>query len=84
MDGTRLTRPIYLPGSHGAWRPLVTAESWNGDVAGTCNAYAFRFGRLRVATKPGGAWQPLKGRVLADAGYRILHERHGALLAYGG
>jgi hypothetical protein len=84
VNGTRMTRPIYLPGSHGAWRPIVTAESWNSNSAGTCNAYAFRFSRVRVATKPGGPWRPLEGRVLADVGYRLEHERHGALLAVGG
>jgi hypothetical protein len=76
-----MTQRIYLPGSHGAWRPV---ESWNGDTSGTCNAYAFRFGQVRVATKPGGSWQPLEGRVLADVGYRLAHERDGALLASGG
>jgi hypothetical protein len=84
VNGTKMTRPIYLPGSHGAWRPIVTAESWNSNSTGTCNAYAFRFSRVRVATKPGGPWRPLEGRVLADAGYRLEHERHGALLAVGG
>ena len=85
VNGSKMTQRIYLPGSHGAWRPVATAESWNGDKTGTCNAYAFRFGQVRVATKPGGSWQPLEGgRVLADVGYRLQHESHGALLASGG
>jgi hypothetical protein len=84
VNGTKMTQPIYLPGSHGAWRPIATAESWNGDVSGTCNTFAFRFGKVRVASKPGGAWQPLDGRVLANVGYRVEHQRNGALLAVGG
>jgi len=84
VNGTAMTQAIYLPGSHGAWRPMATAESWNGDISGTCNTYAFRFGQVRVATKPGGSWQPFEGRVLTDVGYRLQHERHGALLASGG
>ena len=84
VNGTSMTQRIYLPGSHGAWRPVATAESWNGDTSGTCNAYAFSFGKVRVASKPGGAWQPIQGRVLADVGYRLEQGRHGALLAYGG
>ena len=81
VNGTGMTDLIYLPGSHGAWRPIATAESWNGDAVGTCNAFAFRFQRIEVATKPGGDWKPIDGRVLADAGYRVQHEQRSALLA---
>jgi len=84
VDGSKLTKRIYLPGSHGAWRPLATAESWNGDTLGTCNTFAFRFQKIRVATRPGGSWQPLHGRLLADAGYRIEREQRSSLLAFGG
>jgi hypothetical protein len=84
VNGEAVTRPIVLPGSHGAWRSVATAESWNGGGAGTCNVYGFRFAQVRVVTSPGGAWEPLTGgRVLADPGYRLLR-RHGALLAAGG
>ena len=84
VNGTAVTDRIFLPGSHGAWRPVATAESWNGDSAGTCNGYAFRFGQVRIATKPGGAWQPLTGSSLLSApGYRLLRQRD-ALLATGG
>lgn len=84
VNGSKMTQRIYLPGSHGAWRPVATAESWNGDSSGTCNGYSFSFGKVRVASKPGGAWTPIDGRVLADVGYRLEHGRHGALLAYNG
>jgi hypothetical protein len=84
VNGSRMTHGIYLPGSHGAWRPIATAESWNGDALGTCNTFAFRFQQIRVATKPGGDWKPIDGRVLADAGYRVQHEQRSALLASGG
>jgi hypothetical protein len=83
VNGSPMTKPIYLPGSHNAWRPVVTAESWNGAVAGTCNAFAFRFDDVSVAARPGGAWMPLRGSVLADAGYRVERLR-GSLLASGG
>jgi hypothetical protein len=81
VDGTPMTRAIYLPGSHGAWRPVATAESWSGDGGGTCNAFAFRFQQIRVAAKPGGDWRPIQGLVLADAGYRVEREQRRALLA---
>ena len=84
VNGAAVTGRIHLPGSHGAWRPVATAESWNGDAPGTCNGYAFRFGHVRVATRPGGAWQPLTaGSVLADAGYHVRQVAN-ALLATGG
>jgi hypothetical protein len=84
VNGTTMTQPIYLPGSHGAWRPIATAESWNSNNTGACNAFAFRFSQVRVAAEPGGPWRPLEGRVLADLGYRVEHERDGDLLAVGG
>jgi hypothetical protein len=83
VNGTVVTERMFLPGSHGAWRPTATAESWNGDSAGTCNGYAFRFGQVRVATRPGGAWQPLTGSVMSDPGYHLSRQRD-ALLAAGG
>jgi hypothetical protein len=84
VNGRAATSRMFLPGSHGAWRPVATAESWNGDVAGTCNGYAFRFGQVRVATRPGGTWQPMLGSsVLSAPGY-YLHRQRDALLAAGG
>jgi hypothetical protein len=84
VNGNAVTQPIYLPGSHGAWRPVVTSESWNGDIGGTCNTYAFGFDQVRVATKPGGAWQPLTtGQVLSAPGYHVSRN-HDRLLAIGG
>jgi hypothetical protein len=84
VDGTAVTGTIKLPGSHGAWRPVATAESWNGDTAGTCNGYAFSFGHVRVATQPGGAWRPLTGTtVLSAPGYH-LRRLQGTLVAAGG
>jgi len=84
VNGSPMTKPVYLPGSHGVWRPIATAESWNGDAVGTCNAYSFRFRQIKVAAKPGGAWQPIDGHVLEDAGYRVRYEQRSALLASNG
>jgi hypothetical protein len=83
VGGTPMTKLIFLPGSHGAWPPIVTAESWNGDASGTCNAFAFEFSHVRAAARPGGAWQPMQARVLADRGYRVEQAR-SALIALGG
>jgi hypothetical protein len=73
LDGKPLTRPIFLPGSHTGWEPVVTAESWNGDVR-ACNLLAYRFEDVAWSTRAGGWWRSLTGGFLfADPGYRILH-----------
>lgn len=33
VTGSTVTKPIYLPGSHDAWRPVATSESWDGGTA---------------------------------------------------
>jgi hypothetical protein len=72
VDGVKVSDPILLPGSHGAFAPVATAESWDGGVAGSCNRYAFDFANLAVRTQFGGAWQPFDlSRVLRDPAYGI-------------
>jgi hypothetical protein len=81
VNGSRMTARIFLPGSHGAWRPIATAESWNGDEAGTCNGFTFKFANATVAAKPGGSWEPMNGRVLADVGYRVERDQNALIAA---
>ena len=84
INGTQMTQKIYLPGSHGAWRPVATTESWNGDV-GACNAFAFSFTKVSVADRPGGSWTPISARVLTSPGYRVSPRRGTAsFVAAGG
>ena len=72
-DGRVVTRAVHLPHSHGAWEPVATAESWNGDVH-ACNPLAYRFDNVAWATRAGGWWQRLtRGYLFADPGYRIEH-----------
>jgi len=59
VDGRAVSRPIYLPGSHGAWQGVATAESWSETAGGACNAFGYRFQDVVVATRAGGAWQAL-------------------------
>lgn len=47
VDGRPAGRAAYLPTGGGAWRPVVTAESWAAGRA-TCNRYAYRFDRVSV------------------------------------
>jgi hypothetical protein len=72
VDDKPATKPIHLPGSHGAWYPQALAENWNGGT-GTCNTYAYRFANVRLAHSNGGVWRALKRRSLfQDAGYQVV------------
>jgi hypothetical protein len=75
VDGKPVTEPIVLPGSHRRWQPIATAESWNGGVS-TCNAFAFRFERVGVATGLGGSWRMFEpGYTFRDRGYVVRQLR---------
>jgi hypothetical protein len=70
-NGRPLTVPVYLPGSHDTWRPVATAENWDGGVRG-CNGFSFRFSDVRVVEYPGARWQRLVAtHPLETPGYRI-------------
>jgi hypothetical protein len=71
VDDHAVGEPVHLPGSHGAWRPLATTETW-GAGSPVCNRFRYRFGSVSVATRPGGGWQPLRRHyTFQDHGYRI-------------
>lgn len=77
LDGQRVSPPIVLPGSHGAWRPIATAETWDGGVPG-CNHYSYDFKTLAIATRLGGGWQPFAlTRLMQDPGYTIAARASG-------
>jgi len=61
LNGNAVSQPIYLPGSHGRWSPIATAESWDGGTAGACNGFLYRFHRVSIASVPGGGWHQLAG-----------------------
>jgi hypothetical protein len=84
VNGAALTEAIKLPGSHGAWRPVATTESWNGDV-GACNGFAFRFSNVAVAGKPGGSWSPIEAEALTSPGLRVVGRKGlASFVAAGG
>jgi hypothetical protein len=60
VNGSPASRPIQMPGSHGRWSPIATAESWDGGD-GTCNTFLYRFRNVSIARVPGGGWQQLVG-----------------------
>jgi hypothetical protein len=79
VDGAAVSQSVFLPGSSGRWRPIATAETWDGGRR-VCNLFSYRFGRVSVAG-PGGAWRRFQsGYRFQDPGYRVLgSSRHGFL-----
>ena len=72
VDRKPVSKPIYLPRSHGNWYPQALAENWNGGT-GTCNSYAYRFTNVRLAQRNGGSWKSLRQRSLfEDPGYQVV------------
>lgn len=71
VDGKPVTGPLLLPGSTGRWRPIATAESWNGGTT-ACNSFAFRFDGVGVATAGGGGWRAfVPGFTFRDRGFAV-------------
>lgn len=79
VDGRPASRPIWLPQSHGRLTPMALAESWD-DGAPACNRYAYSFGAVSLAGRPGGGWSRLHraaAQVLQDPGSRVVPARTG-------
>jgi hypothetical protein len=72
VDGVTISPPVSLPGSHGLFQPVATAENWDGGVAGACNQYGYSFSNLAVRSVYKGGWKafPLS-RVLRDPAYEL-------------
>ena len=58
VDGLPVLQPVMLPGSHGTWHGMATAESYDGGVT-SCNTYGIQFADLRVADFT-GLWLPIQ------------------------
>lgn len=64
-----MSGPFYLPGSHRAWAPMATAESY--AETHRCNRYAYRFSGLQLAGGD-GTWRTLqRAETLEDPGWRL-------------
>ena len=71
LNGKAVTDPILLKNSTSRWRPIATAESWNGGQA-VCNSFAFRFERVGIASSRGGSWSPFApGFRFRDRGFAV-------------
>jgi hypothetical protein len=73
-----VSAPIYLPGSHGAWSPIATAESWDGGAGGACNTFLYRFRHVSVAHAPGGGWHQLTGGYPIQSAATRIHRARGS------
>jgi len=86
VNGSPASQPIRLPGSHGRWAPIATAESWDGGTGGSCNGFLYSFHQVSIARAPGGRWQPLAGGyTISSPSTRIARNTHkGSFLAAEG
>lgn len=81
VNGEFVSEPVYLPRSSRRWRPIATAETWDGGRR-ACNGYGYRFERLRVATWRGGSWARFRsGHRWQDPGYRVVVPRRSTFRA---
>src|SRR5262249_2796507 len=72
VDGRPVSKPIFLPGSHGAWRGIATAESWTTSKTVACNAFGYRFDDVKIAQQAGGAWRTLPNALPIRTGVNKL------------
>ena len=71
LDGQAVTEPVLLANSTDRWRPIATAESWDGGRP-VCNSFAYRFDGVGVASATGGSWRPFTpGFTFQDRGFVI-------------
>jgi hypothetical protein len=71
LDDSAVTDPVLLENSTNRWRPIATAESWNGGRA-VCNRFAYRFDGVSVANANGGSWRAFApGFRFQDRGFEV-------------
>jgi hypothetical protein len=76
VDGAPVSEPVYLARGSGRWRPIATAETWDGGRR-VCNLFSYRFGRVSLAGR-GGGWRSFRsGYRFQDPGYRVLESSGG-------
>lgn len=82
VDGAAAMDAVRLPGEAGGWKPMATAESWNGGGQ-ACNTFAFRFQAVGLADARGGSWRQFSpGRRFLDSGYRLRRLEQAASFAF--
>ena len=83
VGGRMVGAPVRLAGSHSAWSPMATTESWGGGSF-VCNRFRFRFTGLAVATSAAGSWRGFgSASAFHDHGYRIVRQSRTSFVAGG-
>lgn len=81
VNGEAVSPPIYLERSGARWRPIATAETWDGGRQ-ACNGFGYRFDALGIAGWRGGSWSRFRGGYRwEDPGYRVVVRRRAAFRA---
>jgi hypothetical protein len=83
VDGKQVTGKIFLPGSHDAWKPVATSESWDGGSP-ACNSFTFKFSNLESKTSTSPAWSPLASSVIDAPDYKVTQRTLAGFTAVGG
>ena len=78
LNHKAVSPPIRLPGSHYAWSPIATAESWDGGTGGVCNTFLYRFRHVMLAHAAGGGWHPMRGGYPIRSAVTKLRHAHGS------
>ena len=79
LDGKPVSAAVHLPGSSGRWRPIATAETWDGGRR-VCNRLAYRFAAVAVVTR--GSWSRfIVGYRFQDPGYRVVRATNSMFVA---
>jgi hypothetical protein len=79
LDGNPVSPAIHLPGSSGRWRPIATAETWDGGRR-VCNRFAYRFAAVAVGTR--SSWSGfVVGHRFQDPGYRAMRMTSSMFMA---
>ena len=79
LDGKPVSPAVHLPGSSGRWRPIATAETWDGGRR-VCNRFAYRFASVAVVTR--GSWSKfVVGHRFQDPGYEVARRTSSVFVA---
>ncbi len=82
VDGSPVTAPVFLPGSHAKWTAQVVGESAGGSTSGACNLYAYAFGNVSLASAQNGAWGPVGPfQRFQDPFYRLVRNAGSSFVA---
>jgi hypothetical protein len=82
LDGSPVSAPIFVSGSHARWTAQALGESWNGDTTGTCNAYSYRFGAVSVAMLGAGRLaSTFLSKLYNDPNYLLIRTSPSSFLA---